>query len=53
MSSNTGNLIATDDVIIVKSSEFGAQNYGHNIMILFNVLPKFPFTTSKTKRDYQ
>ena len=27
-------------------------NHGHNISTLFNVWPNFPFTTSKTKRDY-
>ena len=27
-------------------------NHGHNIMIIFDVLPNFPFTTSKMKPDY-
>ena len=27
-------------------------NHGHNILIIFDVLPIFPFTTSETKPDY-
>ena len=27
-------------------------NHFHNILILFGVLPNFPFTKSETKRDY-
>ena len=27
-------------------------NHFHNILILFDVLPNFPFTTSETMRDY-
>ena len=26
-----------------------ADNYGHNILRIFDVLPNFPFTTSETK----
>ena len=29
-----------------------ATNHFHNILRLFNVLAKFPFTTSETMRDY-
>ena len=28
-------------------------NHGHNILIIFDVLPILPFTTSVTKSDYQ
>ena len=28
-------------------------NHGHNILIIFDVLPILPFTTSGTKSDYQ
>ena len=27
-----------------------ADNHGHNIFRIFDVLPNFPFTTSETKR---
>ena len=27
-------------------------NHGHNILIFFDTLPNFLYTTSKTKRDY-
>ena len=27
-------------------------NYGHNIMMIFDVLSNFLFTTSETKADY-
>ena len=30
-----------------------ADNLGHNILRLFDILPNFYFATSKTKRDYQ
>ena len=29
-----------------------ADSNGHNILRLFDVLPNFPFTIIKTKRDY-
>ena len=31
---------------------WGTYYHFHNILRLFDVLPNFPFTTSKTKRDY-
>ena len=35
-----------------KDMKIIADNYGHNILRIFDVLPNFPFTTSETKRDY-
>ena len=35
-----------------KAKEDFADNQFHNILRLFDVLPKFPFTTSETMRDY-
>ena len=29
-----------------------SNNHFHNILILFDALPNFPFTTSETMRDY-
>ena len=29
------------------------HDYNHNILRLFDTLPKFIFTTSEAKRDYQ
>ena len=29
-----------------------SYHHDHNIMIIFYVLPNFPFTTSETKLDY-
>ena len=29
------------------------DNYGHNILRLFDVSPNFSFTTSETNRDYK
>ena len=37
----------------IKAKENFADNHGHNILRLFDVLPNFLFTTSETKCDYQ
>ena len=33
-------------------SELASYNHFHKVLTLFNALPSFPFTTSKTMRDY-
>ena len=37
---------------IAEFFKFLFYNHGYNIMRIFYVLPKFPFTTSETKPDY-
>ena len=35
-----------------KAKEYFADNHGHNILIFFDTLQNFLFTTSETKRGY-
>ena len=45
---NTQTLKASCGAFYIRLSIY---NLGHNILILFDVLPNFPFTTSKNNYD--